>query len=487
QRDFEFARKFQLPIQVVIQPPGQVLDGDTMPTAYEGDGVMANSGPFNGLPSRPEGISKVIIYLEQQGIGQARVTYRLRDWLISRQRYWGAPIPMIHCPRCGIVPVPEKDLPVPLPEIEDYKPKGKSPLAASKSFMNVRCPQCPGAARRDPDTMDTFVDSSFYYLRYADARNAREIFSREAIRRWMPVDQYIGGIEHAILHLLYSRFFTKVLFDAGLVPADEPFQALFTQGMVLRRDARGEVRVMSKSAGNGVPVGPFVDEHGSDVARVTILFAAPPENDFEWTDEGVGGSRRFLIRLYKLLAEDKLALQAVPARVDPGALLGAERELYRRVNQTIKKVTDDTDNFRFNTAIAALMELLNDLAKYRSELGERPLPAVYKLAVVRYTQLLSPFAPHLAEELWSWFGTGGSVHRSGWPSYDPNALAADTFELVIQVNGKVRGRIPAPRGADQHAALALAKSHENVGKYLLGQILKVVYVPDKLLNLVVGD
>jgi leucyl-tRNA synthetase len=543
ERDFAFARQFGLPVRVVVQPEGQSLDGDTMAEAWPGDGVMVNSGPIDGFPAgKGEGqsVKAAIRWLEQQGRGRGTVNYRLRDWLISRQRYWGTPIPMIHRADGSIVPVPEDQLPVVLPEIQDYLPKGKSPLASAEQWVNVADPETGAPARRDTDTMDTFVDSSWYFLRYCDARNEREIFSKEASRRWMPADQYIGGIEHAILHLLYSRFITKVLYDEGLVAEDEPFKQLFTQGMVQRRvrtpllvsggqvtfsedlarklelprdpvslerarellrksgytmeERDGELTAvsgpvtMSKSEGNGVPVGPFVTQYGSDVARIVVLFAAPPENNMEWTDEGVAGAQRFLNRIVALFSPDRAAIAGVPFEqvqtLDMGALSPADRALYRRLHETIKRVSDDTEAFRFNTAIARLMELLNDCYRYHSEVAA--VTPVFAAVAHTFTRLLSPFAPHLAEELHGWFGGEGSVYDAGWPSHDERALVQEEIELVLQVNGKVRGKITVPAQAAEEELRELALANERVQEFVAGKpVRKLIVVPGKLVNVVV--
>ncbi len=534
QRDFEFAKKYDLPIRLVIRPESGEL-AEPLTKAFEGAGVMVNSGQFDGVPSE-EGKKKVIAWLEAEGIGKGTVNYRLRDWLISRQRYWGTPIPMVHCERCGVVPVPEEELPVRLPEIKDVeqiRPKGKSPLEAHPEFIETTCPKCGGPARRDPDTMDTFVDSSWYYLRYADPKNARLPFSRQQADFWMPVDQYIGGIEHAVLHLLYSRFFTKVLYDMGLVGVDEPFEGLFTQGMVLGWTDYGPVEVegervvlseearlrlelevrelsldtlkkmgaelkpgedgkmhfwkpavMSKSLGNGVMVGPFVKEQGADIARVTILFAAPPESDMVWTEEGVSGAWRFLNRVWRRFQEDRNELAEVAPDFDPDGLEAKERELWRALNAAIKKVTEDTREFHFNTAIAALMELLNALYDYRKT---RPVTPVYKRALMDFLRLLAPFAPHIAEELWRIFDDA-SVFFAGWPEYDESALKVDTVEIVVQVNGRVRGRIQVSAEASPDEVKAAARAHKNVRRFLEGkEIVKEVYVPGRILNLVVRE
>ncbi|AEV17259.1 Leucyl-tRNA synthetase [Thermus sp. CCB_US3_UF1] len=532
QRDFEFAKKFGLPIKKVIERPGEPLP-EPLERAYEEPGVMVNSGPFDGTPSE-EGKGRVVAWLEERGLGKRRITYRLRDWLISRQRYWGTPIPMVHCPACGVVPVPEEELPVLLPDlkdVEDIRPKGKSPLEAHPEFYETTCPRCGGPAKRDTDTMDTFFDSSWYYLRYTDPKNGRLPFDPEKARFWMPVDQYIGGVEHAVLHLLYSRFFTKFLHDLGLVEVEEPFLGLFTQGMVLAwtdfgpvevegervrlpeptriqlEMAQGELSledvrkmgaelrphadgslhlwkpaVMSKSKGNGVMVGPFVREEGADIARITILFAAPPENEMVWTEEGVQGAWRFLNRVWRRVAEDKEALLATSGRFQAEALEGADKELYGKLHATLKKVTEDLEALRFNTAIAALMEFLNALYDYRKV---APVTPVYRTAIRYYLQMLFPFAPHLAEELWHWFWPD-SLFQAGWPELDEKALERELVEVAVQVNGRVRGTIQIPKDAPLEVALAEARKVRNVQAHLEGkEVLKEIYVPGKILNLVV--
>ncbi len=528
ERDWEFAEKFGLEIIRTVQPP----DG-WQGKAYTEDGPAINSDFLDGLYME-EAKKKVIAWMEEKGIGLGKVNYRLRDWLISRQRYWGTPIPMIHCDSCGIVPVPYEQLPVELPtlrDVDDIRPKGKSPLAAHPEFYECECPKCGGKARRDTDTMDTFFDSSWYFLRYADAQNPELPFDPEKANFWMPVDQYIGGIEHAILHLLYSRFFTKFLHDLGMVEAEEPFEGLFTQGMVQGWTDVGEVEVrgdiihfknperrakleipetltleearksgaelrthedgsihfwkaatMSKSLGNGVMVGPFVKEQGADIARITILFAAPPENEMIWTEEGVQGAWRYLNRVYRMVAEHLVELKAQGDLLEPSALEGADKGLYQKLHQTIKKVTEDIEALRFNTAIAALMELLNSMSDYRKEQGITP---VYRHAVLCYLQMLAPFAPHLAEELWHEFHNA-SVFSALWPQVDKAALVVDSFELVVQVSGKVRGKTTVSTQASEEEIKRLAREIPNVQQHLLGkQVVKEIYIPGKLLNIVV--
>ncbi len=520
QRDFEFARKFGLPIRVVIQPTeGEAPDPGTLDHAFEDYGVMVNSGEFSGLPSQ-EGIRRVAERLQALGLGGPTVTYRLRDWLISRQRYWGAPIPVVHCPKCGVVPVPEDQLPVRLPEnVENFKPRGRSPLEDIPEFMNTSCPRCGGPARRDPDTMDTFVDSSWYFLRFTDPKNPGAPFDPEVANAWMPVDQYIGGAEHATKHLIYARFITKVLKDAGYLDHDEPFERLFTQGLVhmrfywcptCRRSIAGEaiateleerevqgehrlvhrscgtpveerVEMMSKSRGNVVPVGPFVAQYGSDVARITILFAAPAERDMEWTDAGVEGAQRFLNRIWRLFEEVQPSRQVADA-YRPEDAHGPERQLLRSLHTTIQAVRRDTRGFHFNTALARIMELLNDLYRY----PDRQAPVVH--AVFRdLLVLLSPFAPHLAEELWHRMGYDRPVVLEPLPEPDPHLLQQEVVEIPVQVNGKLRARIQVPRDADQETVVHQALDHPNVQRHLEGKTLrKVVYIPNRLLNLVVS-
>jgi leucyl-tRNA synthetase len=544
QRDFEFARQFELPIRLVVQPPGQALDEAELTEPWPHEGVMVNSGPLDGMPAGKgdgQSVKAAIAWLEQHGKGRGAIIYRLRDWLISRQRYWGAPIPMIYREDGSVVPVPAEQLPVVLPEVADFLPKGKSPLAAASEWVNVTDPQTGRPARRDTDTMDTFVDSSWYFLRYCDARNDDAIFSKEAAARWMPVDQYIGGIEHAILHLLYARFITKVLYDAGMVLHDEPFKALFTQGMVQRRvrtplrsPAPGMLQfpeelarkldlpqtpldimaaqaalkphgyaleqandgwvaisgpiTMSKSAGNGIPVGPFVRQYGSDVARIIVLFAAPPENNMEWTDEGVAGAQRFLNRIVGLFSPDRTQVAATaydPQRhLDLAELNEADRALYRRLHETIKKVSQDTETFHFNTALSALMALLNDAVRYRA--ASPAVTPVFATLAHSYARLLSPFAPHLAEELHNWFGGQGSIYDAGWPSWDEAALLQDEIELVLQVNGKLRGKVNVPADADEAQLREWALTNERVLSFVGDKpVRKVIVVAGRLVNVVV--
>ncbi|HHW43902.1 MAG TPA: leucine--tRNA ligase [Desulfotomaculum sp.] len=480
QRDFEFARKYNLPIRVVIQPPGQALDPETMTEAYAGDGVMVNSGQFDGLPKQ-EGIRAVIAYLEKTGLGRGQVNYRLRDWLISRQRYWGAPIPIIYCDRCGVVPVPEEDLPVLLPRDVAFKPTGQSPLADSPAFVHTTCPRCGGPARRETDTMDTFICSSWYYYRYTSPRDEGAPWDRRKVEHWLPVDQYIGGVEHAILHLLYSRFFTKVLYDLGLVSNVEPFTNLLTQGMVLKDGAK-----MSKSRGNVVSPEDIVATYGADTARLFILFAAPPERDLEWSDQGVEGCYRFLNRVWRLVASVAGELKGAPSR-PAGKVVGVNREMRRLTHLTIKKVTEDIGNrFNFNTAVSAIMELVNGLYQYKELPATDREPAVLREAVEHLLILLAPFAPHITEELWEVTGHRESIHKQPWPEYDPEAIVEEEITIVVQINGRVRERVVVPADITPARMQEVVLAQPRVQKLVEGKkIVKTIPVPGKLVNIVV--
>ncbi|MBX5442772.1 MAG: leucine--tRNA ligase [Solirubrobacteraceae bacterium] len=474
ERDFAFAQAFDLPIRRVVADP----DGDgELP--YTGDGPLVNSAPeFDGMHNR-EALRAIVDWLDREGKGHASVSYRLRDWLLSRQRYWGCPIPIVTCPSCGLVPVPEDQLPVELPDITDYAPKGRSPLAAAEDWVRTECPSCGGPAERETDTMDTFVDSSWYFLRYCDAANDEAAWDPKVVAEWMPVDQYIGGVEHAILHLLYARFFVKALADLGHLDVQEPFSRLFTQGMITRDGAK-----MSKSKGNVVSPREIVDRYGADTARCYILFIGPPEHDADWSDEGVEGVHRFLGRLWRLAAE---AAEDGPIRGDvvaPGGregLQGADLQLARKANWAIEKVTADLgDRFAFNTAIAAIMELTNEVSRLR----EQTSPDVRRFALATAASLLFPFAPHVSADAYERL-TGRRVWEEPWPDADPALLEQDVVEIVCQVNGKVRDRVSAAPDAGDEELIALAKAAPNVQAHLDGkQVVKEIVVPGKLVNLV---
>lgn len=480
QRDFEFARKYNLPIRVVIQPPGQELNPETMTGAYTEDGVMVNSGPFDGTPNR-EGIKAVIKYLEEKGWGKEQVNYRLRDWLISRQRYWGAPIPIVYCDKCGIVPVPEEDLPVMLPVDVTFKQTGRNPLLDCEEFVNTTCPECGGRARRETDTMDTFMCSSWYYYRYTSPRDEESAWDKERVEYWLPVDQYIGGVEHAILHLLYSRFFTKAFYDMGYLKNDEPFTNLLTQGMVLKDGAK-----MSKSKGNVVSPEDIVATYGADTARLFILFASPPERDLEWSDQGVEGCYRFLNRVWRLVASVHRSIKDAPS-VPRGELVGVNREMRRITHQTIKKVTEDiSQRFNFNTAVSAIMELVNALYQYKEVPETDRDPAVLRESVELLLLLLAPFAPHITEELWEAIGHTESIHRQSWPDYDRKAIVEDEITIVVQINGKVRDRVVVPADITPEAMKETVLAQPRVQELTKGKnVVKVVTVPKKLVNIVV--
>ncbi|MDP2210267.1 MAG: leucine--tRNA ligase [Candidatus Aquicultor sp.] len=480
QRDFEFATKYDLPIRVVIEPEGEQLASSMMTQAYEGEGVMVNSGPFDGTP-QAQGVTKVTEYLKERGVGEAAVNYRLRDWLISRQRYWGNPIPMVYCDSCGVVPAKEEDLPIRLPDDVEITGSGGSPLARHESFIHTACPACGGAARRETDTMDTFIDSSWYFLRYCSPHDETLPFAKEAVDYWMPVDQYIGGIEHAVLHLLYSRFFTKVLSDMGLVGVIEPFTNLLTQGMVIKDGAK-----MSKSKGNVIDPGAIISRYGADTARLFILFASPPEKELEWSDRGVEGSYRFLNRVWRLVEDSKGLIAGVAAAGARSAdnLGPDEREVRFMVHRTIKRVTEDIERFSFNTAISAVMELVNTLYKY-NESAQRN-PAVMREAIDSLVLLLAPFAPHLIEELWEGLGNADSVHLQTWPAFDPELAKSEEVTLVVQINGKVRDKITvaADIAEDEMKEIALAsdKVKAHVGD---ADVKNIFIVPGKLVNIVI--
>ncbi len=477
QRDFEFAKKYGIDIVPVVDPEDPAIDLNNLESAFVAEGTMINSGQFNGMNNK-EAIQKITEYIEEQGLGSSSVNFRLRDWLISRQRYWGVPIPIIHCEECGYVAEKEENLPILLPTDVEFTGKGQSPLTTSKSFADVTCPVCGRKAEREMDTMDTFVDSSWYFLRYADAKNDKEPFSREKADYWMNVDQYIGGVEHAILHLLYARFFTKVVHDLGLLEAEEPFKNLLTQGMVLK-----DGRKMSKSVGNVVSPSAIIDQYGADTARLFILFAAPPDRDLEWSDTGVEGSYRFLNRVWRLV------LDTVEA--DDGSFSGevktdADKSLNYQMNATIKRVSDSMSNgrFSFNTAISSIMELVNEMYRYKELEGADQ--ALLRACCDTLVLVFSPFVPHIGEELWERLGHDTSVYFEPWPEYDEAALVLDTVEIVVQMNGKVKHRMNVDASLSREALSELVLADSDV-RTLIGDrdVKKVIAVPGKLVNIVV--
>jgi leucyl-tRNA synthetase len=469
ERDFDFAKTFGIPIRPVIRSADAVLDTDPQ-AAFTDDGITENTGEFSGLASA-EARRRMNAYAEQKGFGNSAITYRIKDWGISRQRYWGTPIPMIHCPQCGVVPVPEKDLPVILPYDVKFTGKGRSPLAEVASFMNVKCPQCGGDAERESDTMDTFVDSSWYFYRYCDPRNDAAPFDSGIVDQWFPIDQYIGGVTHAILHLIYSRFFTKVMRDLGLISNDEPATNLFTQGMVLGADGSA----MSKSKGNVVDPEEMVAKYGADTCRLFVLFANAPEKDMPWIESSVGGPRKFVERIYRFVNRN-LGRETLGEAA-------ADRRALRKLHQTIRKVTEDFNNrWHFNTSIAALMELLNTLNDEEANLSRAALDQILPAVVL----LIGPFAPYLAEELWEQQGRTGPVFRQAWPAFDEALAKEDAADVVLQVNGKVRGRLSVPFGTPQTDIEKLALSDSKAKQFIDGKaVLKIIVVPDKLVNIVV--
>lgn len=475
QRDWEFAKKYKLPIRMVIQNKEHDLVLDNMEQAYDEDGYLVNSGEFDGLTSA-EARQKITEKLEKMGIGEEKVNYRLRDWLISRQRYWGCPIPVVYCPTCGTVLVPDDELPVKLPEDVDFVTDATSPLETNKEFLYCRCPKCGGDAKRETDTMDTFIDSSWYFLRYCDPKNDKIPFDKEKCDYWMQVDQYIGGIEHAILHLLYVRFFTKVLHDAGMVAVSEPFENLLCQGMVLKDGGK-----MSKSVGNVVSPEEIVSQYGADTARLFILFAAPPEKDLEWSERGVEGSYRFLKRVWSIVGTyHQLALH-------DNTLSKDELALRRKLHQTIAKVTEDLDGkFAFNTAISAIMELVNDMYKFAE--AHKEINANLKTEVLRNLLiLLAPFVPHIIEELWQTLhASEKSVHEASWPVVDSSALVVDTVEIAVQVNGKLRATMEVSVSLQNNELEEKAKQLPGVQKFIEGKtIVKCIVIPKRIVNIVV--
>ncbi len=529
QRDFEFARKYDLPIRLVYHTEGGPTSADEMTQALPDEGITVNSGEFNGLPNNSETIGRFIDWLEASSLGQRRTTYKLRDWLISRQRYWGAPIPIVHCPQCGEVPVPENQLPVLLPEVEHFQPSGtgESPLATIAEFVNTKCPTCGDDARRETDTMGGFACSSWYFLRYADPNNRTAFASRVKLDHWLPVDLYTGGTEHAVMHLLYARFWTKVMYDAELIGFTEPFRALRNQGTMLawtpgRRPRPHELNPgdddeqvidwiivkpdelaqmdekdviwrwakMSKSKGNGIKPDEVISNNGADSVRLYVMFVAPFEDNVQWSEQGLVGASRFINRLWRW------TVAAIPRfnstwqeRLDPANLTTTERKVRRKLHQTIRKIAEDLENFQFNTAVAALMELTNQLYAYcqpEALVNGEGNGVVISEVLAKLVPVTSPFVPHLADELWSRLGYNSCLYQNAWPDFDPATCAEEEITIVVQVNGKIRDRIQAPADCDDDALKNLALGSVPVGESLEGkQVLRVIVVPKKLVNVVV--
>lgn len=476
QRDFDFAKKFDLEIIPVVDSDDPEVDVYDLKAAFAAEGTMINSEMFNGMNNK-EAIEKIIDYLEEKKIGKKSINYKLRDWLISRQRYWGTPIPMIHCDDCGWVPEKEENLPVLLPADVQFTGKGESPLATSKTFVNTTCPVCGKPARRELDTMDTFLDSSWYFLRYCDPKNAEAPFSKEKVDYWMNVDQYIGGVEHAILHLMYARFFQMALYDLGLVSTEEPFKNLLTQGMVIKDGAK-----MSKSLGNVVSPAEIIDKYGADTARLFILFAAPPERELDWSDKGVEGSFRFINRVYRMVYDFSQNYSEVPESYEIGG--DADKNMAYWLNYAIKKVSDDIgERFNFNTAISTIMELVNEMYRYKEGTVN---PGLFGAAIKDLIIMLAPFVPHVTEEMWEHLGYEGSVHDQNWPEYDEKALVKDTVEIVVQVNGKIKEKLDIAGGLSREEMEKTAMENEKVKGLIEGKnVVKVIAVPGKLINIVV--
>lgn len=475
QRDFEFARKYNLPIDVVITPDGSDMKGSDLTESFEAEGIMINSGEFSGMNNR-EALPKMIEYMNEKGIGEKKTNFRLRDWLISRQRYWGAPIPIIYCEDCGAVAVPESDLPVILPEDVEFTGQGESPITTSPSFKHAPCPKCGKMGTRDMDTMDTFVCSSWYFLRYCDPHNDKMPFDKEKTDYWMNVDQYIGGVEHAILHLLYARFFTKALYDLGYVSCDEPFENLLTQGMVLKDGTK-----MSKSLGNVVSPEEIIGKYGADTARLFILFAAPPERDLEWSDTAVEGSYRFLNRVFRYIDDNKDKIDFASS-YDVASLTSEDKELRYTLNYAIKKATDDISiRFNFNTAISCIMELVNGLYSYKGTNNALISEASRALII-----MLAPFVPHITEELWQMAGGEGSVHEQSWVSYDEKALVKDEVEIVVQINGKVKDKMMIATDLSNEQIQEIVLANPKISEFTCDKtIVKFIVVKGKLVNIVV--
>ncbi|MCC6742126.1 MAG: leucine--tRNA ligase [Planctomycetia bacterium] len=509
QRDFLFAKKYGFPIKVVIAPKGATLDGATMEKAFEDDGVQVNSGEFDNLPNN-FGRAKITEALEDRELGGPTITYRLRDWLISRQRYWGAPIPIVYCANCGAVPVPESDLPVILPDAADFKPKGQSPLAAVESFVKTTCPVCEDPARRETDTMDTFVDSAWYFLRYISPR-ADRVFVPEDVNHWLPVDQYIGGAEHATKHLIYSRFFTKFLYDIELLNFEEPFSRLFAQGLICAdahqcpehgwvsekdvkdgkhscgQAVRTEMAKMSKTKKNGAAPEPLIEEFGADTVRLYTLFIGPPERDAIWATKDIIGSHRFLYRVWDTVQEALPQIQGAPSQPQTTEGLAEDvKAVRRKVHQTIRKVTEEIEGgFKFNTAVAATMELVNEIKRAKYDSGGPNAAAVLREACESVTLLLAPFVPHLAEELWELLGKNPSIFDQPWPTFDPAACVEAEIEVPIQINGKIRSRLVLAAGATEEQARAAALADPKVVEALAGKAPRtVIVVPKRMVNVV---
>lgn len=476
QRDFDFAKKFDLEIIPVVDSDDPEVDVYDLKAAFAAEGTMINSEMFNGMNNK-EAIEKIIDYLEEKKIGKQSINYKLRDWLISRQRYWGTPIPMIHCDDCGWVPEKEENLPVLLPADVQFTGKGESPLATSKTFVNTTCPVCGKPARRELDTMDTFLDSSWYFLRYCDPKNTEAPFSKEKVDYWMNVDQYIGGVEHAILHLMYARFFQMALYDLGLVSTEEPFKNLLTQGMVIKDGAK-----MSKSLGNVVSPAEIIDKYGADTARLFILFAAPPERELDWSDKGVEGSFRFINRVYRMVYDFSQNYSEVPESYEISG--DADKNMAYWLNYAIKKVSDDIgERFNFNTAISTIMELVNEMYRYKEGTVN---PGLFGAAIKDLIIMLAPFVPHVTEEMWEHLGYEGSVHDQNWPEYDEKALVKDTVEIVVQVNGKIKEKLDIAGGLSREEMEKTAMENEKVKGLIEGKnVVKVIAVPGKLINIVV--
>ena len=470
-RDFIFAKKYGLPIRVVVAPPD--WDGGDLEDAYLAEGMQVNSGEFDGL-SNSEGLQKIADHIEAESWGERKVNYRMRDWLVSRQRYWGTPIPIIYCPECGEVPVPDDELPVVLPEDAEFLPTGESPLALHEGFVNVPCPDCGRPSKRETDTMDTFVDSSWYFLRYASAGFQDGPFDPEAIKKWNPVDQYTGGVEHAVMHLLYARFFTKALRDLGLIDFDEPFVRLFNQGTIIYQHQK-----MSKSRGNVIAPDDYVSEVGADVVRSYLMFLGPWEAGGDWSDSGINGVARWANRVWEVANRDSSELDHSPVNEN------SVRDVQRALHKTIKKVSDDMDSFKFNTAIASLMELTNTLTQAweRSDLTSD----AWNEAVSNLVAMMAPITPYLSEELWEATGHESSVHTQSWPEWDESLAADETITLVVQVNGRLRDRIEVPVGIEEDTAKETALSSPKIQPHIQGKdVSKVIYVPGRLVNIVAG-